>query len=346
MSEIKVLIVDDSVVVQNMLAEMFLESANIKVIGVASNPLEAREMIKKDRPDVVILDIIMPGMDGMAFLKNLMRLRPMPVIMFSSIAQKNSPITLEAMAIGAVDCVAKPTKKEIENIHEYAKNFIDIIEQAAKVNVAAYSSALESSEKIVGFETMSNRYKSPILKDTLIGIGSSVGGSNDLETLLMRCPGIMPSIVVTQYMGKGLELNFQKELDKVCSLGIVNAVNQGKILPGHVYLANSSESLGVQKDGLNYFCSLENSTRENEDNPVDTLFTSMAKVAGSNSIGILLGSMGSDGLKGLQAIREAGGATIMQESCLAKGAKAADYVISASKICDQILRILDKRALR
>lgn len=355
MKKIKVLIVDDSVVMQNLLREILSIDPEIQVVGTASDPLEAREMIKKTNPDVITLDVIMPKMNGIVFLKNIMRLRPMPVIMISSLTQKNSDVALEALAAGAVDYMAKPTRKELENIIDYERALISMIKKAKDAGIQGSGRYSQIPARNVGDPgIIVSQYKqAPVLRNTIIGIGASVGGIEAIEFLLRQWSGIMPAILVTQHIKKELNISFQQRLNKLTPLTVVTAEESLEILPGHVYISNSGTHFAIKKSP-HYFCTLLDSAPVNGHKPsVDVLFKSMAKEAGANAIGILLTGMGVDGAEGLKSIKDSGGVAIAQdkETSVVWGMPGAavkigatHFVLPLEKIPQQVLTILDAKS--
>lgn len=352
MNKIKLGIVEDSVLIQQLLVKLVSFDPEIEVIGVAADAFAAREMIKKTNPDVITLDIMMPHVDGITFLKNLMRLHPIPVVMVSALTEKNSPLALEALSLGAIDYISKPSQKEYENLSDYTLHLVKAIKNAAYSNV---SSRLPAPNKLLSFDISDELLaKSSLLEKTIIGIGASLGGIEAIEQILIQFPKVMPGIVIAQHIKSEFSSAFAARINKICNLEVIEAKDGEKILPSHVYIAPGGRNLIVKKDLGNYICSLHGSVGASRIKPsVDVLFKSIADAAGSNSIGILLTGMGTDGVEGMKAIKNAKGATIAQskESSTVWGMPGSairenvvDHIISLQSIPQKILSILDELA--
>lgn len=351
MPKIKVVTVDDSKLMQELLWKMLATDPDIRIVGAASDPYEAREIIKKENPDVLTLDVMMPEMDGLTFLRNLMNLRPMPVIMISSLIQEKSHIALEALEMGAVDYLSKPTQKDLEDLGEYKKHLIETVKMAA-------SSKIRPKEErvLLRRDTLDARIdeifkKSKLLHHELIAIGASTGGVEAIESVLGHLPKIMPAILIVQHIRHEFSRAFARRINQYSNLIVCEASENMEILPGHVYVASANAHLTVQKKGISYFCHLNDTPPFSGHRPsVDVLFNSVANAAGEYGIGVLLTGMGRDGADGLKAIQEAGGATIAQDERTSvvwgmPGAavkiNAADYVVPLNEISQKILNILE-----
>jgi two-component system chemotaxis response regulator CheB len=307
--KIKVLIVDDSKVMQQILTQLFSLDPKIEVVGTAADPFIARDLIKETRPDVLTLDIEMPKMDGITFLKNLMRLHPMPVVMVSSFTEKGSRITLEALATGAIDYIQKPTLEEL-NTTLYASKLIKIVKNASRANV--YSPLL----KMV--DANNNSEFIPIQPDHLnqyiIGIGASTGGIQAIETLLSKLPANMPGIVIAQHIQKDFNASLVQRLNKQYRAIVIEGREGLEIKAGHIIIAPGGTHLEIKKKNGKFICHLNHSQKVNGHRPsIDVLFNSLAKSAGSKSFAVLLTGMGKDGACGMVTVKEAGGATIAQD---------------------------------
>ncbi|CAD5358425.1 fused chemotaxis regulator; protein-glutamate methylesterase in two-component regulatory system with CheA [Enterobacter cancerogenus] len=303
MQKIKVLCVDDSALIRNILTDIVNQQPDMEMVATAPDPLIARDLIKRLNPDVLTLDVEMPRMDGLDFLARLMRLRPMPVIMVSSLTSKGSEITLSALEIGAVDFVTKPQLRLKEGMHQYSELIAEKIRMAAHARVfrrdnppppALMSAPLLGSEKI-------------------FAVGSSTGGTEALRQLLLPLPRNCPALLIAQHMPPGFTRSFAERLDRQCHLRVKEAENGERVLPGHAYIAPGALHLELARSGANYIARLSDSPPCNRHRPsVDVLFQSVAKAAGKNATGVILTGMGNDGAQGLIAMRNAGAHTLAQ----------------------------------
>jgi two-component system chemotaxis response regulator CheB len=306
MAMIKVLIIDDSALIRQLLTEILQQAKDIVVVGGAQDPYEAREMIKKYNPDVLTLDVEMPKMDGISFLKNLMRLRPMPVVMISTLTQKGSPITLEALEIGAVDFIAKPTVNVKEQMSQYA----DIVQQ--KVRVAA-------SARVRGYKKNS-AVAEPIptnaefLVNKVIAIGASTGGTEAIKEVLIRMPKNCPPIVITQHIPPVFSTSFAERMQRTCTINVKEAQQGDKLVAGCAYIAPGGLHLRISKQGSALYCQLDDGEPVNRHKPaVDVLFNSLLEIGAKHIVATLLTGMGSDGAKGLLALKQQGAYTLAQD---------------------------------
>lgn len=315
MDIIKVLIVDDSSVIRSIIKEALSHSHHIKVVGEAEDPLVARELIKKLNPDVLTLDVEMPKMDGITFLINLMRLRPMPVIMLSTLTTKGADITLQALEIGAVDFIAKPTVQElIATKASFKEVLIEKITQAVSIDqknfklsgTLAKSKAVKASGNILPFLGVKRA-------NHLIAIGASTGGTEAIKKLLVTLPSNAPAIVITQHIPKTFSLRFAQRLNEICQVEVHEATHGQKIKEGHVYIAPGDKHLEVvDKNGV-LFCTLNDGAEVNRHKPaVDVLFDSV-RGNSDNVQAILLTGMGQDGAQGMLRLKELGARTIIQD---------------------------------
>ena len=311
MDEIKVLIVDDSSVIRAIVRELLSQDDGIVVVGEAENPLVARELIKKLNPDVLTLDVEMPKMDGITFLSNLMRLRPMPVVMLSTLTTKGADITLQALEIGAVDFIAKPNVESlIANKASFKDLLIDKIKHAITVNRKNYQLNQQLSKPRTELElTFAGVNK----QKHLIAIGASTGGTEAIKSVLIQLPKNSPPIVIAQHIPPTFSARFASRLNSICAMAVHEAKHGQKILPGHVYIAPGDRHLKVETKGDALFCVLDDSAEVNRHKPsVDVLFNSLVVIA-NNVQAIILTGMGSDGAKGLLNLQQAGARTIIQD---------------------------------
>jgi two-component system chemotaxis response regulator CheB len=346
MAIIKVLIVEDSKLMQQVLKKILSSDPEINIIGTATDPLIARELIKQLNPDVLTLDIMLPHMDGITFLKNLMRLHPIPVVMVSTLTQKDSAIALEALAIGAIDYLAKPVQNDMNDLTLFSKELINSVKNAAKANVKKTLIPMT-----VDTNFLEIIYESHFLRNELIAIGASTGGIEAIETILLQLPKVFPPILIVQHIKKEFNSAFSKRIRKLYGLSIVEPENHMEIVPGCIYIAPGEYHLLVQKQKNHYIAIFDDSPPIKNHKPsINKLFSSVAVAAGAHSVGILLTGMGSDGALGLKAIHDAGGQTIAQdkESSVVWGMPSAaikmdavDYIVPLNNIPQKMLQILD-----
>ncbi|AIA74575.1 chemotaxis response regulator protein-glutamate methylesterase [Halomonas sp. XH26] len=313
-AKIKVLCVDDSALIRDLLTEIINSQPDMEVVAVAPDPIAARDLIKQHNPDVLTLDVEMPRMDGLDFLERLMRLRPMPVLMVSSLTQSGSEITLRALELGALDFVAKPSLGIRSGMMEYATEITD------KLRAAARSRPRQARHKNAPPPT---QLKAPMVSsEKLIIIGASTGGTEAIRSVLEPLPANAPAILITQHMPGGFTRSFAERLDRLCRISVKEATDGERVLPGHAYIAPGDQHLELVRSGANYVVRLNDGPPVNRHRPsVDVLFHSASKHAGKNAIGVILTGMGKDGAVGLLEMREAGAATIAQneESCVVFG---------------------------
>lgn len=317
--KVKVLIVDDSALIRRLLTEILSADAGVEVVGSAMDPYAAREKIKKLNPDVLTLDIEMPKMDGLTFLGNLMRLRPMPVIMFSSLTQRNADATMQALELGAVDFVGKPSGGISHSLEEIGEEITAKVKMAAGVNVEALATPRDRpviEPKLSADEILPARAapQSSKVKQPLIAIGASTGGVEALMQVLSSLPPDLPPLVITQHIPATFSESFAKRADKHSALSVFEAQNGQEIHPGCAYIAPGSHHLLVSNRSGQLCCKLSDGPPVNRHRPsVDVLFRSATQTLGSNVLGILLTGMGDDGARGLLELREAGSSTIAQD---------------------------------
>jgi two-component system chemotaxis response regulator CheB len=309
---IKVLIVDDSALVRRMLTEMLSSDASITVLGAAHDAYDAREKIKALNPDVLTLDVEMPRMDGVTFLRNLMRLRPMPVIMVSSLTDKGAEVTLDALSVGAVDYLPKPKIDLAATLADYKEELIAKVKAAASARLRATTTTASASADAI----LAKRDPLRQLRTTerIIAIGASTGGTEAIKEVLIRLPPDTPGIVITQHIPKLFSGAFARRMDACCQVSVCEAEDGQQILRGHAYVAPGDMHLLLVRDGARYVCRLDDGPPVNRHKPsVDVLFRSVAQQAGRNAIGVILTGMGKDGALGLKEMRDAGARTVAQD---------------------------------
>jgi len=309
---IKVLIVDDSALVRRLLTEMLSSDPSISVLGTAHDAYDAREKIKALNPDVLTLDVEMPRMDGITFLRNLMRLRPMPVIMVSSLTDKGAEVTLDALSIGAVDYLPKPKIDLAATLADYREELIAKVKAAASSRVRAPTiTASASADAILAKRDPQRQLRTT---ERIIAIGASTGGTEAIKEVLTRLPPDAPGIVITQHIPKLFSGAFARRMDACSQVSVCEAEDGQQILRGHAYIAPGDMHLLVVRDGARYVCRLDAGPPVNRHKPsVDVLFRSVAQQAGRNAIGVILTGMGKDGALGLKEMRDSGSRTMAQD---------------------------------
>lgn len=319
---IRVLIVDDSAFMRQILAELLRGAADIEVVGAAMDANAAREQIKILNPDVLTLDINMPGMDGLEFLRRLMSLRPMPVVVISSLTQKGSDTAARALQLGAVDCVAKPDVGLRDGLEAKQQELIGKVRAAAAARPRAQAPARPAERLKSGGST---RHK-------VVLIGASTGGVEAITTIMNQLPAEIPPILITQHMPTGFTAAFARRLHAECAMQVEEASHGRLIEPGHVYLAPGGQHLEVMRDGATLRCRVSNTPPVSGHRPsVDVLFNSAAVCLGAEALGIILTGMGRDGANGLLAMRRAGARTLGQDeaSCVVYGMPQAAMAAGA-----------------
>ncbi len=312
----KVLIVDDSALIRSVLREIVTDQPDMEVVGVAPDPLVAREMIRQTNPDVLTLDVEMPKMDGLDFLERLMRLRPMPVVMVSSLTERGSETTLRALELGAVDFVAKPKISIQSGMRDYADLIADKIRTASRARVRARQRIVDVADG----EGAESARTMPVLRtpfgssEKLIIIGASTGGTEAIREFLQQMPSDCPGILIVQHMPEGFTRSFAQRLDSLCRISVKEAEHGDRVLPGHAYLAPGHSHLLLARSGANYVTALDQGPPVNRHRPsVDVLFESAAASAGKNALGVILTGMGKDGAAGMLKMREAGAINFAQD---------------------------------
>jgi two-component system, chemotaxis family, protein-glutamate methylesterase/glutaminase len=316
----KVLVIDDSALIRSLLTEMINKQSDMEVVGAAPDPLVAREMIKQLNPDVLTLDVEMPKMDGLDFLEKLMRLRPMPVVMVSTLTEKGSEITLRALELGATDFVTKPKSGISDGMREYTNLITDKIRIASKARVASLQRT--AKQNLQGSATP-ELLKNPLISsEKLLIIGASTGGTEAIKSFLLQMPSDCPGILITQHMPAGFTKSFANRLDTLCKISVSEAVDGTRILPGHAYIAPGDKHLLLGRSGANYVTKLSDADPVSRHKPsVDVLFDSAAEAAGKNAIGVIMTGMGKDGAAGMAKMKQAGTYNFAQDeaSCVVFG---------------------------
>lgn len=309
-SRIKVLIVDDSALVRNILANGLSRDPQIQVVGKAADPYQARDLIVHRRPDVLTLDVEMPRMDGLEFLKKLMPQYPIPVIMVSALTKRGAEVTLDALASGAVDFVTKPAMNVANGLEMLMKELREKVKMAARVDVSSWKKRRFTVSQTVR-KPMSSLSEST---DKVIAIGASTGGTEALKVVISQFPANMPGVVVVQHMPPGFTKMFSDRLNTLCAMDVKEAETGDRIMTGRVLIAPGGKHMSVVRSGGVYQVRCHDGELVCGQKPsVDVLFRSVAKWVGSNAVGVMLTGMGSDGADGMVEMRKAGARTLAQD---------------------------------
>lgn len=331
MTKIKVLIVDDSAVIRKIVRELLSADPEINVVGEAEDPFVARELIKTLNPDLITLDVEMPKMDGITFLANLMRLRPMPVVMLSTLTTKGADITLQALELGAIDFIAKPS---VEELLATKSSFRDLLIEKIKQSVLVDQKQHHLTSKLINScEISTLPFKGSARKNHIVAIGASTGGIEALKVILSRLPKNSPPIVIAQHIPPTFSERFANRLNGMCKVTVQEARHGLKIKEGNVYIAQGGIHMRIEVKNGALFCVFDDTDKVNRHKPsVDVLFHSLKPIA-DNVQALLLTGMGSDGAKGMQVLKLAGARTVIQDknSSLIWGMPGSAYRLSAHK---------------
>lgn len=328
--KINVIVIDDSAVVRKAFKTLIKSDTNLNLIGTAIDPIFARRIMENQWPDVIILDIEMPRMDGITFLRQIMDERPTPTIICSSLTGKGARVAFEASALGAVDIVTKPKMGVRGFLEESSEFLLERIHAAAAANVTKIKSLLKSKPKVL--ESHERIYETT---EKIILIGASTGGTHAIELILKSLPRNVPGILVVQHMPEGFTKKFSERLNDICELTIKEAENGELVKPGTVFIAHGNRHLHIRRSGAMYKAVVSDGPRVNLHRPsVDVLFRSGAKFAGKSAFGIILTGMGADGAMGLLEMRNTGAHTCAQdeESCIVFGMPKSAIERGAAKI--------------
>ena len=311
MKRIRVLVVDDSALVRELLTAGLAKDPELEVVGSAANPYIARDKIVELRPDVMTLDVEMPRMDGVDFLRRLMPQYPIPVIMVSALTQKGAQITLAALEAGAIDFVTKPSTDVARGLNQMLADLRQKIKMAAKVDLSAWKNRAVRREKpgpVVVRTALSES------TDKVIAIGASTGGTEAIRRVISSFPANMPGIVIVQHMPPGFTKHFSDNLNEICEMDVQEAKTGDRVMPGRVLIAPGGKHMTVRRSGGIYLVDCQEGENVNGHCPsVDVLFHSVARYVAGNAVGVILTGMGGDGADGLLAMRQAGARTIAQD---------------------------------
>ncbi|WP_181969812.1 chemotaxis response regulator protein-glutamate methylesterase [Paraburkholderia sp. DHOC27] len=362
MQKIKVLCVDDSALIRSLMTEIINGQPDMTVVAVAPDPLVARDLIKQHNPDVLTLDVEMPRMDGLDFLEKLMRLRPMPVVMVSSLTERGNEITLRALELGAVDFVTKPKVGIRDGMLDYAEKLADKVRAAARARVRqaapVHHAGAPAGHAAAGAHAVpAPNFNNPLVStEKLIIVGASTGGTEAIREVLMPLPPDAPAVLIAQHMPPGFTKSFAQRLNGLCRITVKEAEHGERVLPGHAYIAPGHAHLLLARSGANYIAHLSDDPPVNRHRPsVDVLFRSAAQHAGKNAVGVILTGMGRDGAAGLLEMKKAGAFTLAQDeaSCIVFGMPreaialgAADEVASLSEMSRRVMTRLSSMGER
>ena len=359
MTKTRVVVVDDSALVRSLLSAIINRQTDMECVGAAADPLIAREMIRDLNPDVITLDVEMPRMDGLDFLGKLMRLRPTPVVMVSTLTERGADVTMRALELGAIDFVSKPKIGVADGLQLLANEITDKVRAASQAKLRRHAPALAAAKDPTAAQ--GPRSGTPpasvgrLSTEKIVFIGASTGGTEATREVLMQLPADCPAIVITQHMPAGFTRSYAARLDGLCRIRVAEAQDGERILPGHAYIAPGGVAhLCVERSGANYIARIRQGEPVNRHRPsVEVLFHSAAQVVGPNAVGIMLTGMGGDGAAAMKEMRDAGSYNLVQDeaSCVVFGmpreaiaAGAAHEVLPLSQIAPRLLERLRSTA--
>jgi two-component system chemotaxis response regulator CheB len=321
MAKTRVIVVDDSALVRGLLAEIINRQPDMECIGAAADPLVAREMIRNLNPDVITLDVEMPRMDGIDFLSRLMRLRPMPVLMVSTLTERGAEVTMKALELGAVDFVAKPKIGVSDGLRQLGEDITDKIRTASKAQVRRLS-APAATVPGASVARPAPSALGRLSTEKIVFLGASTGGTEATREVLVNLPADFPAVMITQHMPPGFTKSYAARLDGLSRIRVKEATDGERVIPGHAYIAPGGLHLSVERSGANYIARVRDGEPVNRHKPsVEVLFDSAARVVGPNALGVMLTGMGADGARAMKTMRDAGSWNLVQDeaSCVVFG---------------------------
>lgn len=335
---------------REILRKSLISDPEIELIGAAADPYEARDLIRQLNPDVLILDIMLPHMDGITFLRNIMRLRPMPVVIVSSLTKEKQSTALEAFELGAIDYLAKPSLQDSRDLAPFTRKLIQSVKIAANSNIHLRAEELSSSASYIT-QVEDILTNNPDFRSIIVAIGASTGGVEALESILSVLPKFFPAVLIVLHIHKEFISSFTQRINKLCNLSVKEVSDGEAILPDNIYVAPSDFHFIIKDTDKGYIARLIDTPAVSGHKPsIDVLFESVSKVAGRKSVGVLLTGMGKDGSVGLKAIKDSGGTTIAQDKATsivwgmpgsAVKLNAVDYIVPLHEIPQKILNCLD-----
>ena len=351
MSKTRVLIIDDSALVRSLLTEIINKQPDMEAIGTAPDPLVAREMIRAMNPDVLTLDVEMPKMDGLDFLERLMRLRPTPVVMVSTLTERGADTTIRALELGAIDFVAKPRLGIAAGLNDLGRDICEKIRVASRARMHRHVGTAPAQPSTPSAPVAKRHITySRLSTEKLVIVGASTGGTEAIREVLTRLPPDSPAVLITQHMPPGFTRSFATRLDGLCRITVSEAVDGERVLPGHAYIAPGDRHLRLARSGANYMIALDDAPPVNRHRPsVEVLFKSAAQLAGPNVLGVMLTGMGKDGASAMLEMKQAGAFNLAQDeaSCVVFGMPkeaialgAVDEVLPVTKIAERLLEKL------
>lgn len=351
MKKIRVLVVDDSALVRDILSQGLSMDPEIDVVGTASDPFVARDKIVTLKPDVLTLDVEMPRMDGVDFLRRLMPQYPLPVVMVSALTKKGAAITLAALEAGAVEVVTKPGTDIARGLNVMLAELREKVKIAAATNVKAWKNTQKASRKLLNVNNQALAEST----DKVIAIGASTGGTQAIRRILQSFPPSAPGVVVVQHMPAGFTKHFADSLNDICPMEVMEAKTGDRVLPGRVLIAPGDRHMTVRRSGGTYLVDCTPGENVCGHCPsVEVLFLSVAKYVGANAIGIMLTGMGSDGADGMLAMRQAGARTMAQDEAtsivfgmpkVAYERGGAECLLPLDSIAPKVMKLLTGRQL-
>jgi two-component system chemotaxis response regulator CheB len=349
---IRVLIIDDSAVVRQALSDIIASDPALTVIATAPDPLIARDKIRRERPDVITLDVEMPRMDGVTFLKELMAEDPIPVVMCSSLTEKGAEITMRALQYGAVEIINKPRLGAKQFLEESRVQICDAVKAAARARVRKLATLTIDPEPKLTADVILDR---PRFEETfrttekVVAVGASTGGTEALRVFLQALPYDAPGIVIVQHMPQGFTAAFARRLDGICRVDVKEAADNDTVLPGRALIAPGNQHMLLKRSGARYYVQIKDGPLVSRHRPsVDVLFRSVARYAGLNAIGVIMTGMGDDGARGMLEMKQAKAVNLAQdeESCIVFGMPqeaikqgGVDKVLPLERLADEVMRL-------